>query len=72
VTADGSWAAHFEHTVAITDDGPFVLTAEDGGASGFAALHSGSCRAMLAWLPRPEAAAMQPHAAGVVGGCDGI
>jgi methionyl aminopeptidase len=38
VTADGSWAAHFEHTVAITADGPWVLTAEDGGASGFAAL----------------------------------
>jgi methionyl aminopeptidase len=36
VTADGSWAAHFEHTVAITDDGPRVLTAEDGGAAGFA------------------------------------
>jgi len=31
VTADGSRAAHFEHTVAITDDGPWVLTAEDGG-----------------------------------------
>ena len=30
VTADGSWAAHFEHTVAITPDGPWVLTAEDG------------------------------------------
>ena len=36
VTADGSRAAHFEHTVAITDDGPWVLTAEDGGESGFA------------------------------------
>jgi len=36
VTADGSRAAHFEHTVAITGDGPWVLTAEDGGASGFA------------------------------------
>ena len=33
VTADGSWAAHFEHTVAITTDGPWVLTAEDGGTS---------------------------------------
>ncbi len=32
VTLDGSTAAHFEHTVAITDDGPWVLTAEDGGA----------------------------------------
>lgn len=30
-TADGSWAAHWEHTVAILDDGPWVLTAEDGG-----------------------------------------
>jgi methionyl aminopeptidase len=34
VTADGSLAAHFEHTVAITADGPWVLTAEDGGAGG--------------------------------------
>jgi methionyl aminopeptidase len=33
ITADGSWAAHFEHTVAITPDGPWVLTAEDGGQS---------------------------------------
>ncbi len=27
VTADGKRAAHFEHTIAITDDGPEVLTA---------------------------------------------
>jgi methionyl aminopeptidase len=27
VTQDGSNAAHFEHTVAITADGPVVLTA---------------------------------------------
>nr|MDP9334758.1 M24 family metallopeptidase [Actinomycetota bacterium] len=26
VTADGSRAAHFEHTVAVTDDGPVILT----------------------------------------------
>jgi methionyl aminopeptidase len=26
VTADGSWAAHAEHTIAITDDGPEILT----------------------------------------------
>jgi methionyl aminopeptidase len=26
VTLDGGWAAHWEHTVAITDDGPWVLT----------------------------------------------
>jgi methionyl aminopeptidase len=30
-TADGSWAAHWEHTIALLDDGPWVLTAEDGG-----------------------------------------
>ena len=28
VTTDGSRAAHWEHSVAITDDGPLVLTAE--------------------------------------------
>lgn len=27
VTADGSRAAHFEHTIAVTDEGPVVLTA---------------------------------------------
>ena len=26
VTADGSLSAHFEHTVAITPDGPVILT----------------------------------------------
>ncbi len=31
VTTDGSVAAHWEHTVAILSDGPWVLTAEDGG-----------------------------------------
>jgi len=29
VTSDGAASAHFEHTVAITDDGPWVLTASD-------------------------------------------
>ena len=33
VTADGRQAAHWEHTVAITVDGPWVLTALDGGAT---------------------------------------
>jgi methionyl aminopeptidase len=28
-TADGSLSAHFEHTIAITDEGPEVLTARD-------------------------------------------
>ena len=36
-TVDKSFAAHWEHTVAITDDGPWVLTAVDGGAAEFAA-----------------------------------
>jgi methionyl aminopeptidase len=35
-TVDGSWAAHWEHTVAILEDGPWVLTAEDGGRSALA------------------------------------
>jgi methionyl aminopeptidase len=26
VTADGSMAAHFEHTIAVTDNGPEILT----------------------------------------------
>ena len=26
VTSDGSLAAHFEHTIAITDQGPQILT----------------------------------------------
>jgi methionyl aminopeptidase len=38
VTRDGSASAHWEHTVAITEEGPWVLTARDGGAEQFAAL----------------------------------
>ena len=37
VTADGSMAAHWEHTVAILEDGPWVLTAHDGGRAEMAA-----------------------------------
>ncbi len=37
-TADGSLSAHFEHTVAVTPDGPWVLTALDGGASRLSSL----------------------------------
>jgi len=32
VTADGSWAAHFENTIAITEAGPEVLTRLDRAA----------------------------------------
>ncbi|MCW2786876.1 MAG: map [Marmoricola sp.] len=31
VTDDGSWAAHFEHTFTVTAQGPWILTALDGG-----------------------------------------
>jgi methionyl aminopeptidase len=32
VTKDGSLAAHFEHTIAVTESGPEVLTSRDGAA----------------------------------------
>jgi methionyl aminopeptidase len=35
-TTDGSDAAHWEHSVAVHDDGIWVLTAADGGAAGLA------------------------------------
>ncbi len=38
VSADGSWAAHVEHTFALTDRGTWVLTALDGGEAALAAL----------------------------------
>jgi methionyl aminopeptidase len=31
VTSDESWAAHFEHTFTLTENGPWILTALDGG-----------------------------------------
>jgi methionyl aminopeptidase len=37
VTSDGTRAAHWEHTVAVLDEGLWVLTAPDGGASELAA-----------------------------------
>ncbi len=38
VTLDGARAAHWEHTVAVTSDGLWVLTAPDGGAERLGAL----------------------------------
>jgi methionyl aminopeptidase len=38
VTADGSWAAHAEHTFALTERGAWVLTALDGGEQVLSAL----------------------------------
>jgi methionyl aminopeptidase len=37
-TTDGKVAAHFEHTFTLTDEGPWVLTALDGGTERLAAL----------------------------------
>lgn len=36
ISADGSRAAHWEHSIAIHDGGIWVLTATDGGAAGLA------------------------------------
>ncbi len=38
VTEDGLRACHWEHTVALTAQGPWVLTALDGGAARFASI----------------------------------
>jgi methionyl aminopeptidase len=38
VTADGSPSAHFEHSFTITEEGPWVLTAVDGGRERIAAI----------------------------------
>ena len=37
-TVDGSMSAHFEHTFTLTPEGPWVLTALDGGAARLAEL----------------------------------
>jgi methionyl aminopeptidase len=35
VTEDGGMAAHFEHTIAVTDNGPEILTLRENGKEGF-------------------------------------
>lgn len=40
VTADGGGSAHFEHTFAVTEDGPRVLTALDEGREWFGKLEA--------------------------------
>jgi methionyl aminopeptidase len=40
VTEDGGRAAHWEHSVAVTARGPWVLTALDGGVAGLASVGS--------------------------------
>jgi methionyl aminopeptidase len=56
VSEDGGWSAHFEHTVAITAAGPWVLTATAGPPAG--ALAAGQV------IVRPAEPARQPHPAG--------
>lgn len=31
ITTDGTWSSHWEHSVAVTEEGPLVLTAPDCG-----------------------------------------
>ncbi|HEY0937296.1 MAG TPA: type I methionyl aminopeptidase [Trebonia sp.] len=49
ITADNSRAAHFEHTVAVTADGPWVLTAREEEKAG----SSGHPERARLTLPRP-------------------
>lgn len=42
ITADGRRSAHFEHTFAVTEEGPWVLTAADGGRDRLAAILAGT------------------------------
>ena len=56
VSEDGGWSAHFEHTVAITAAGPWVLTATAGPPAG--ALAAGQV------IVRPAEPARQTHPAG--------
>jgi len=60
VTTDGSWAAHCEHTVAVTEAGPWVLTALDGGVARLAEL---GVRCGQPGAPAPGAAGGSPAAA---------
>ncbi len=61
VSEDGGWSAHFEHTVAITAEGPWVLTASTGPPAGALA---GSPAGVLAGGQVIVAPARQPHPAG--------
>ncbi|QHY97582.1 Methionine aminopeptidase 1 [Streptomyces sp. S4.7] len=38
ITTDGTWSSHWEHSIALTEDGPLVLTAVDGGKAKLAEL----------------------------------
>ncbi|MER5475500.1 type I methionyl aminopeptidase [Streptomyces sp. NPDC002734] len=38
ITTDGTWSSHWEHSVALTEQGPLVLTAPDAGRAKLAEL----------------------------------
>jgi methionyl aminopeptidase len=38
VSNDGTWSSHWEHSIALTEEGPLVLTAVDGGKAKLAEL----------------------------------
>ncbi|MDX6285502.1 MAG: methionyl aminopeptidase [Frankiales bacterium] len=54
VTQDGAPSAHFEHTFTLTEEGPWVLTAHDGGAARLGAL--GVATPAAASSPTPQTA----------------
>jgi methionyl aminopeptidase len=47
-TQDGTFSAHFEHTFTVMDDGPWVLTALDGGKERIAAIRAATRSAAAA------------------------
>jgi methionyl aminopeptidase len=54
VTVDGSVAAHVEHTVALFEDGVWVLTSDDGGAGRLGDLVASAASRDLGRLLLPE------------------
>jgi methionyl aminopeptidase len=51
VTADGSLAAHWEHTIAVTADGPRILTVSEGAPGAAVGAASGSVAGTADALP---------------------
>ena len=56
VSEDGGWSAHFEHTVAITAAGPWVLTASAGPPAGTVTAGQVIVRAAAAPVGQPHPA----------------
>ncbi|HSK97663.1 MAG TPA: hypothetical protein VK891_13670, partial [Euzebyales bacterium] len=56
VTCDGAVAAHWEHTVAVTEHGPWVLTARRHEVELLGQPGQPAAAAVAAELPRPRQA----------------